>query len=214
MLSNSQRIELVRRMEVITQEMNDIAHILNTNPVPVTDDDIDRGVRSLLKQEATLVLSSLSRQLEDGIDNTVLATYHPRQSGDKCLKAYARETTKEALMVFKRMLELGNYRYATKEDEGSEAFCVQLQFSETTPDVRLEMVRVEPSQPIAQIGPNRRVRQLMSEETLRQHLDYTKVNRADVEQAVIEQQRQMSEDDVVWFHVDVTNQKAADKATG
>lgn len=43
MFSNSQRIELVRRLQILTGEMNDIAKVLSENPCPTTDADIDRG---------------------------------------------------------------------------------------------------------------------------------------------------------------------------
>lgn len=166
MFSNSQRIELVRRLQILTGEMNDIAKVLSENPCPTTDADIDRGVSSLVNQKASIVLTSLERQMKDGIPNTVLATYYPT---NKALKAYAQETNDEALLVFQRLLEIGQYRIAPG-DEDLTAYCLQLEFPNTESSSRLTVTSTEPTQPLVQVGPRKQIRQKVSDETLTQHL--------------------------------------------
>lgn len=213
MLSNQQRIKLVRRLQVLSKEMEDIAYILSTNAVPITDEDIDRGVAALLDQNATIVLSSLSRQTDLGIPNTVLAIYFPKASKDR-LKAYASETGSEALLVFQRMLDANQFT-VVKGDEDADSFCLQLEFlNQNENNSRLIMTRTEPAQAMVQIGPRRIIRQKMDDETLNQHLIYTHVDRADLEHAVLQAKRTLSDLDVVWFHVDVTHRQAADRASG
>lgn len=201
MLTNSKRIELIRRLEVLTHEMQEITQVLNANPCPTTDEDIERGVQSLLQKRNRLHLTSLERQMANGIPSTVFATYYPSNEPHQRLKAYSQETTDELLMVFQRLIDIGEYT-VEEGDEDAKAFCLQLRLP--NPDqTQYEFIvtEEEPNRPLIQLGPKRQIRQKVADEALESILKSSDVDRATLERAVVERQKTIDDDSVLWFHV-------------
>lgn len=124
MLTNERRLNLVQRLNVLQQEIAEIASVLYENPCPITSEDIDRGVQGLLNRNGYLELSSLEKQLEVGMDDAVLATYHPKAEKNQ-LRPYSPTIDDQLLLVFQRLIEIKKYRIV-EGDEDANAFCIRM----------------------------------------------------------------------------------------
>lgn len=213
MLTNLKRMELVKRLNDLTKEASEIAQILANNPCPVTDEDIDRGVKALIDQRSRLYMASLDRHLREGMSPYVVATYYPNAPRGQQLKAYSQEVSAETLLVFQRLIDSGHYRIE-EGDENLDAYVMMLEPSEDPKQSNgtheLIMTEEEPAgQILVQIGPRQKIRLKVSEETLAQHLEMAGLTRPDMEKLVGDKVNAIADNEIWYVHA-VEKRKSAD----
>jgi hypothetical protein len=228
MLTNTQRMTLINRLQVLQQEIANVTQTLIDNPCPLSESELDKVAESILKNGAVMQLSSLEYQLKVGMDDSVLATYHPRAPANK-VRAYNSQIDDQTLTVFERLIETGQY-VMPDGDEAAEAFCIRIVngkaaveppkdnstvakavVDEEPKDKELKalweitVTDEEPANPILKIGPNRVVRQKVDGETLEQHLEMCGTSRIVFEEQIAELREKMAPGVVCWVHLVESN---------
>lgn len=196
MLTNAHRMNLINRLQVLQEEMAKVTQILIDNTCALTEDDLSRAADALLGAHGTLQLNSLEKQIELGMDESVLVTYHPLSLGAK-LRPYNGNAGHETVMLIQHMIDRDRYTIQPG-DESSNAFCVRIpvQSKDTPPELSPEtaidsvppdakdddspvasghwtfsVTETKPAQPLFKLGPRKLIYQMVSEETLAQHIE-------------------------------------------
>ena len=208
MLTNADRLKLVQRLQELTHELSHITHILHQNPFPITDEDIERAVERIVDSGSKVVLSDLTEMIRDGIPASVLATYHPNSQNEQKLVSRSEHTDDLTLRTLQRLITLGHVVYAGTTADNLDAYAVNLSAPPAETESQPGSHTIEfseealgvPENALVRVGPQGRVRYLMTDEDIRKLLESTdNVSMLSLERSVTSYLNEHKDSDAVFY---------------